>query len=344
MHISIALKKPNGTRYGWMNVTNIDDHFFDFFDEDCTKEWQHSEDINEWISLIFKDFLWEDYVLYNDDPYETGSKEDKEKEEKGEKDKEKEKDNKKAFSTGGHAKGILVWNKKTIKWLIHSVPNYPQGFPITRKIEDGQLIYGQSFVAISIDYSFEILENIFSQLSHMKAHIYQLSSITLQIVDKREIDTTVTTLSFADKIVHVSKGVKWGKDLYDDFFSIFVGKDEICADSNKKEKILCETWVKPGLPSSSFVKNIRMVKWNDDLNTEYFCTQDHSKYAVSMNPSRPWVMIGDINRMESQFRRGGGGLMICNKRVWRAFQSILYNYTDIVDNPLREQGCLGFKC
>ena len=83
MFLSIALKKPNGNRYGWINVTNTEDCFFDFFDEDCTKEWQHSEDINDWIRDIFKGFLWEDYILYNDDPYDE--KEKRENNEKNEK-------------------------------------------------------------------------------------------------------------------------------------------------------------------------------------------------------------------------------------------------------------------
>lgn len=329
MFLSIALKKPKGNRYGWMNVTNIDDCFFDFFDEDCTKRWQHSEDINEWVTLIYNNFEYEDYLLYNDDPYEV--------DEKG------EKDQKQAYSTGGHAKGVLVWNKKTIKWLIHSVPNFPRDFPIQHRIDDAQLVYGQSFILISIDYAFDILEDILSQLVQMKAHIYKCSStLSLEFMSKRENDAKISTLSFADKVVHISKGVKWGKDLYEDFFSFFVKANGKGGECREDVKIMCETWMKPGLPSSSLIKNVRMVKWNDDLETEYLSTQDHSKYAVSMDPSRPWVMIGDINRMESQFRRGGGGLMICNKRVWKAFQSILYQYHDVVENPLREnKGYLG---
>jgi deoxyribonuclease-2 len=96
-------------------------------------------------------------------------------------------------------------------------------------------------------------------------------------------------------------------------------------------KILCQTWMKPGLDSKEYTKNIRNIKWNDEIN--YITSQDHSKYAISMNNSDKKVFIGDINRMESQYRRGGGGIIIKNNNLWNCFNKIIISYNELILNP-----------
>ena len=224
-----------------------------------------------------------------------------------------------------HAKGILVWNSDRIGWLIHSVPGYPTGYPLQR-IEDRHLIYGQSFAYLEIPFKEEALGSILSQLQKMDAHVYH-SSIgwTHTPCSNQE----PTTISFSDDIRHVSKHKKWGKDLFEEHLTIVF-----------ESPILCQTWAKPAIPSSILVKNVKTVKWPNGL--EYETTNDHSKYAVSMNPEHKWVYIGDINHMESQARRGGGGLLIRNERLWLAFNHILSSFSEVVANPNRlgeETGC-----
>jgi hypothetical protein len=226
-------------------------------------------------------------------------------------------------------------------------------------VDDGQLIYGQSFIYLEMDYTSENHTTIRRQLDLMKAHIYfKVSSDPLEGIEiekkgkkdendkKKEEKNEICVVPFSTDIVHVSKSPKWGKDLFKDFMADYF-----------KSIVVCETWMKPGMVSSPTVKNALMVKWNDDDHTEYVTSLDHSKYAVSMNCNYPWVFIGDINRMESQKRRGGGGLMIKNKEIWQAFHSILFSYTDVVNNPYcnyegedknenEKDGCLLsiFKC
>ena len=50
------------------------------------------------------------------------------------------------------------------------------------------------------------------------------------------------------------------------------------------------------------VGNAGGVKVADGV--EWRQTQDHSKWALSGEDSQ-WVCFGDMNRMESQFKRGG---------------------------------------
>ena len=76
---------------------------------------------------------------------------------------------------------------------------------------------------------------------------------------------------------------------------------------------------------------MKNIQWPDGI--EYSMSNDHSKYAVSMDSEHPWVFIGDINRMESQYRRGGGGILIKNIELWKRMNEILLSYTDILPNP-----------
>ncbi len=40
-----------------------------------------------------------------------------------------------------------------------------------------------------------------------------------------------------------------------------------------------------------------------------------------MSSSVPVVCFGDINRMTSQFKRGGGATCINNEKIWKQFYS-----------------------
>uniref|UniRef100_A0A6C0KCZ2 Uncharacterized protein n=1 Tax=viral metagenome TaxID=1070528 RepID=A0A6C0KCZ2_9ZZZZ len=291
MFLSIALKKPNGTSYCWMDVGS-------------KKELEMGDDINHWIERVMKNVLNEHSIIcYNDE--EPGDS--------------------KATSKG-HSKGVVAWNTQKIGWLIHSVPKYPSvssSSSSLSQIEPPQLIYGQSFVYMEFDFEKDKLCAIIDQLSIMEAHIFHSKisnpSFLINIHSKKDICIS----PFSSKIIHIAKSSSWRKDLYED-----------CIYDHMKSAVLCETWAKPSSPSTDTVKNVKTIRWpNGD---KYQTTQDHSKYAVSMDVNHPWVFIGDINHMESQTRRGGGGLMIQDLRLWTAIHHLFMEYTDVVSNPLHE--------
>ena len=293
--LAVALKKPNGTSYGWIQ----------------------EDDVNVWIRHMMSRHPYRNWLFYNDD----------------------EPDNEKGtnvHSRGAHAKGVVVWNENVIGWLIHSVPNYPEPssslldsepkeicFPDILK---SQLIYGQSFCYIEVPHKPSNLQSILSQLKKMDAHVYHehhehddKKGVKKDIDDEKDDNKIVNVHKMGENIFHLSKNSKWGKDLYEDFICDYINDD-----------ILCETWAKPSIPSSPRVKNVKTCRWD---NVEYSSTNDHSKYAVSMNQKNPWVFIGDINRMESQFRRGGGGLLIKNNDLWTRMNEIIVSFTEIHQNP-----------
>jgi deoxyribonuclease II len=314
MFLSVALKKPNGTSYRSMNV---------YDEKNNDEEWKCGDDINEWIGSVIrsinniKNNRQRNLICYNDEePGESKS------------------------TSKGHAKGVILWDTNRIGWLIHSVPKYPQmtNDNTFHPIEPPQLIYGQSFLYMEIDYTQSAFKTILDHLSLMEVHIYHQTdpSHTLQLARVKE--KVPVTYHFRTNVVHVAKSSIWGKDLYEDYLYEYMNSI-----------VLCETWGKPAAPSTNKVKNVRNVRWTDD--DHYQTTQDHSKYAVSMDRERPWVLFGDLNHMDSQAKRGGGGMLICHPVLWRAMNELLVDYTEFIPNPNHENqpdkkwwNCFGWKC
>jgi deoxyribonuclease-2 len=293
----VALKKPDGKIYNYYDNELNNSSFI------------IKDNINEWIHNVYtkKNNKWIYQLLYNDEILDNMI--------------ENIPDNKNFYlNKKGHNKGILLWNDKKIGWLIHSVPKYPNKIKLGKEfkideIEESQLIYGQSFIYIELDI--KELKNILIQLKIMESNVYYTNYNYNKI---ENIDLNINNIKIDENIFHISKSSKWNKDLYNIFVQEFMNS-----------KILCQSWMKPGLDSTENTKNIRNIKWDDNIS--YITSQDHSKYAISMDKNKPWVFIGDINRMESQYRRGGGGILIKDNNLWNCFNKIIIDYNDLVLNP-----------
>jgi len=58
------------------------------------------------------------------------------------------------------------------------------------------------------------------------------------------------------------------------------------------------------------VYNIELINFEDGI--EFKETKDHSKWAITTTSAPNTVCVGDINRMESQRKRGGGAVTPTN--------------------------------
>lgn len=205
-----------------------------------------------------------------------------------------------------HAKGVLTWNDHNIKWLIHSCPNWPEN-KTNFAFPKSTIIYGQSFILLDLPIVF--LQDIIQHLEIMKVHGYN-STIGLSFdhglkdFDLMPIDSTLW---------HVAKNRTWSKDIFDDALAPLFGGD-----------IFAETWMRPTTADTKHVDNIDEIRWFD--GTKYKESQDHSKYAFSINETNPFVYIGDLNHLHSQANRGGGGIIIKDLVLWKAFFSLVYKH------------------
>ncbi len=246
-------------------------------------KWNFGPDINIWIQDKFKGINYHSWIVYNN---------------------QLDKDH----SSFAHSKGIVVWNDKTIMWLINSIPNFPETFTIDgpSRINKSELIYGQSLIFID-NISSVYLPNIKNQLNIMHVHITNSNSDFIVTGNK---NINENKLSFTDKIHHVAKSKHFNADLY-----------ENCLVNRFGGSCFTETWIrghKIEEGKGDKVSNIKKIKWPNGNNYTY--THDHSKYAIS---DSDWICISDINRMTSQYKRGGGGIVIQDQKLQKLFMSLI---------------------
>ncbi|KAH7699290.1 deoxyribonuclease ii, partial [Aphelenchoides avenae] len=120
-----------------------------------------------------------------------------------------------------------------------------------------------------------------------------------------------------EKFLSFQKNRLFAKDLYADFVASSIGKD-----------MYVETWLngaaKDYLPlcdGPGKVTSLRSVKPGAH---NWASSMDHSKCAVTKDPS--WVCIGDVNRQESQAKRGGGTECFENKQISKFMRDAVDTY------------------
>lgn len=238
-------------------------------------------------------------------------------------------------SNFGHAKGILAFDNDSGYWMIHSIPKFPNKdyyyFPNASK-EHGQIF-------ICINYNFTAINQIGEQLRYIKPQIYmnntnsavsKLSPLVQTLFSSKPsfinhspwYNYVILNSKLDTKLIIFSKHAKFHKDLYSDFVAPVL-----------KSSLLTETWMdgrgKP-LPSNCSIsyhiwniKKINIFSYYKDKKKilSFNSSVDHSKWAVTNDILKPWVCVGDINRMKSQEKRGGGTLCLYSKAVWETFNS-----------------------
>ena len=237
----------------------------------------------------------------------------------------------------GHAKGIVLFDDKSIVWIVHSIPEYP---PMQAKghygIGSSQLFYGQSMVCLSLNIS--ALEQIGKQLLLTYPQIYDsfipdslktLSpSFTLVYNRKRNALSPFSNVEVLktlgnNEFVAMHKSTYFANDLYSELVAKY-----------SKSNLFVETWsrgngtMQSDCASSYPVHNVDVINFKS-YTASFKITSDHSKWAISTaDTSDKYLCIGDINRQWSQFKRGGGTVCFKNNlKVWQSY----YNIIDLVE-------------
>jgi len=133
----------------------------------------------------------------------------------------------------------------------------------------------------------------------------------------REEISTLDKNSFSTFYKHT----KFASDLYSDFVA-----------TELKSELFSETWSNGvgGILTSECKKsypvyNIKQLAFKA-INVLFRVNSDHSKWAISnpKNANERAVCIGDVNRMASQFKRGGGIICMRNEPVaWNSYRQII---------------------
>jgi len=229
--------------------------------------------------------------------------------------------------TRGHTKGLVLGDSEDSIWFIHSVPHFPPfpnetyGYPHT-----GQL-YGQSGICISTNS--KDLDKIGKQLTFNNPFIYstyqpewlEQYQFMVKASHGRHVkkapfyNTEIIKSKNGEAFTTFAKYTDFGKDLYADLVAPAL-----------RVPLLVETWPNGrGKMNSScegpfIVENVNEMDFPEIQNDDFTTTHDHSKWAISLDKKRPFICIGDINRMETQLKRGGGTACFKNYTVWKAFK------------------------
>jgi deoxyribonuclease-2 len=230
-----------------------------------------------------------EYILFNDEP-PTGY----------------------ASGLSGHTKGIWAWNDKEAFVLTHSIPLFPKG-PMTVSSYEGlgsnAYIYGQSIACFSFSLSTLVL--LAEQMILTAPDIYEKKTgpntpIALQtlaggFVSKEPLCNSSAVFTVGGlPIVFFSKSSQWNNELYSQ-----------CIALTLHESLFAETWIRgsatgPSCSGKYHVNDISLLEL--PFNDIYKETQDHSKWAIG----KEHVCVADINRMLTQYKRGGGAFCFTN--------------------------------
>ena len=230
-------------------------------------------------------------------------------------------------SSYGHTKGVLAFDTETntALWLLHSWPKFSD--PDATEMPTPE--YGQTYLCISIDLA--TASKIADQMSkHQVPQVYMpripdtldksdpLYLLTQTLNPNVAADSDVLDYSsrggMAFKVI--AKNKKWNKDFWNDLVGPSLGVD-----------MNVETWIRGKIPpilDSDGLHKTYDVKFIDlsPLGTPWNWpeTHDHAKWGLGIEAD--WICVGDINRMVSQEKRGGGTIAFQEPTLWAALSKI----------------------
>ena len=272
----LCIKLPHGLNYiKYCNNTNI---FIKY------------SDINIWLKSLYNNKNWLNWIVYNDQINKIGH----------------------THTKKGHCKGILTWNNNKIGWLCHSTPNFPKYFDGNdiSDIEKSELIFGQCFQYVEINYNENTLDDILLQIDIMQANIYIEKYNNKNRINANNIKLKKINLS--NTITHIAKSPHYEIDIYSNYLV-----------NENNDPWYIETWMRGHKIDDDYeiiahhkIKDISELKF-EDIN--YNEKQDHSKWATTQN----MYWVGDLNRMKSQYKRGGGGFIIKDVNISNSLYKLI---------------------
>lgn len=222
--------------------------------------------------------------------------------------------------------------------MIHSVPKFAP--PPSSKYEypDTGRDNGQTALCISVKTAQEG-KDILTQLTHMRPNVYDVENAA-GLKDLDDLFTVISTRKWPKEPVTSVETITSQKGANFESFS----RNQHAAQSGElystvispklDTPLIVETWRRGagGVLASNCTKS---SKTHDVMNVAEMSLEvdggkstgtwpylkDHSKWAISAESEKPFVCIGDINRMSSQLKRGGGTVCIKSKPVWTLFRN-----------------------
>lgn len=215
--------------------------------------------------------------------------------------------------TPGHTKGYAaVATDGSAFLVIHSIPKFPTGPGNVSEytaMESNAWMYGQSALCLTINAT--TLADIAVQMQLNAPQVYDwrtsaanpstaaaaIAALGNGVTNTAPIcQPAVYETQGGVLFTYFAKSKQWSNELYSE-----------CVAPHFQAPLLVESWIRgsatgPSCTTQEQVLDVQDLNYDGYDLTEY---NDHSKWAVAAN-NQPIVCIGDINRMTTQYGRGGG--------------------------------------
>ncbi|GIX83774.1 plancitoxin-1 [Caerostris darwini] len=240
-----------------------------------------------------------------------------------------------AGTTVGHLKGYLAFGENSGFWLVHSIPKF--GRPDKYKYPANALLNGQIAFCMTFDTAF--LSDICNHLLFCNPNIYssRLDPKLDEFLDESAKTIFTEKPSFVRKAPFTRKSAI--KTLNGRHLRLFAKDNQLKVDiyhdiiaPNLNISLLVETWQRgsgtvldPDCESNNNVMDVQAVemKMKNRNSTIFFTsTEDHSKWAISLERQPRW---------RSQAKRGGAAVCFQSKSVWKAFRRIIVDVASCPD-------------
>lgn len=227
--------------------------------------------------------------------------------------------------TVGHSKGIWAWNLDSGDAIIlqHSIPQFPLGPRQTSKyvgLGKNAWEYGQH--AICLQTNIEELVKIagLAQLVIPQIYDYRISSKTpLQLSElasgKVSTEPQCNSVSFNTNgnrnITYFAKSTQWNNELYAE-----------CVAPALQTNLAVESWIRGSAEGPACSETFHVLDVQDVAfpgGAPFSEANDHSKWAVGEN----WFCGSDINRMTTQFERGGSAYCFQDSNLVHAMTNVI---------------------
>ena len=249
------------------------------------------------------------YYLYNDQP-----------------------DNAVASSSYGHTKGVIAADAdaRSGLWITHSTPHWPASTGKAKfYFPPEEIKFGQTFLCLSLDQDQldavgqqQLLTrpyvyhrtNLFARANSTIAAAYPNLAKVLAGAWDEVAGTRTQLLNVGSKLqtfTSLAKNKEWDSDLWEQLVAAHYGSG-----------FLVESWMRgqqlgpycPPQYGQEVVDARSLYVTEGGANVTGTETQDHAKWGVSLDSSYV-VCVGDINRMLSQRKRGGGAVCFSNRKL-----------------------------
>ncbi|KAJ8249765.1 hypothetical protein COCON_G00229810 [Conger conger] len=256
----------------------------------------------------------------------------------------------------GHSKGVVMMDKTTGVWLLHSTPHFP--YDRKQKViwPKSGAVNGQTFICVTLPY--KTFNEIGKHLQQIRAFSFDYDipadfHTSLQDVVKRKFAKPMDPFLVQDltsrgghkfkSFAKYSSGIKNAKDLYfriakildsDVLVQSWRGSKTDVSDPYSDSDSDCSMEGK----AINTVENIVMTvpQGSKRIKASWTDCNDHSKWCVTEDERKPlWTCISDLNRALSQDERPGGALCIEGSEVRKEFKAFIDYKKDCPDKKPR---------